>query len=305
MNGAPLRPIVVRGMWGLGDCIYQRPFIRSLVDSWSVYLETPWPELYADLPVRFVRGDRALRTQRKNIATQRESLWAKPPAGAYELKIGYGHALLARFSIIGAMRFMFRCQESPPWDLPDLGPAPVSSSKPIALVRPVTIRREWCNPARNPRADYVRQAAAHLQASGYYVVCVADLQDGEEWLDGPRPVADRYAMRGELSVRPMLALARDSAIIAGGVGWIVPAAIALGTPCVIIQGGHGGHNAPEKIIDPGMAADHIAFIGPERLCRCTNMRHGCDKTIPDLRKKFASAVHGFAARSNRALASIA
>ena len=46
--------MIVRGMKGLGDNIYQRAFVKRLPGP--VYLETPWPELYEDLPgVKFVR----------------------------------------------------------------------------------------------------------------------------------------------------------------------------------------------------------------------------------------------------------
>lgn len=45
-------PVLVQGMHGLGDGIYQRAFLRNLPGA---YVETPWPELYADLDVKPVR----------------------------------------------------------------------------------------------------------------------------------------------------------------------------------------------------------------------------------------------------------
>ena len=46
-----------------------RSFVRRRA-KFDLYLETPWPELYADIDIRFVRGRRQLRTQQKNIARQ-------------------------------------------------------------------------------------------------------------------------------------------------------------------------------------------------------------------------------------------
>ncbi|HSV22880.1 MAG TPA: hypothetical protein VLJ17_07615, partial [Xanthobacteraceae bacterium] len=66
------------------------------------------------------------------------------------------------------------------FDLPDIGPPPLSDRK-IALIRPVTVRREWANTARNPIPSYVNDIAAALMET-HCVVVVADLQDDEEWL---------------------------------------------------------------------------------------------------------------------------
>ena len=61
-------PVHYLGMHGLGDNIYQRAHVRQAVANGSeIYLTTPWPQLYADLPgVRCVRPNSHLRTQAKN-----------------------------------------------------------------------------------------------------------------------------------------------------------------------------------------------------------------------------------------------
>src|SRR5215468_4237098 len=70
--------IFIRGMWGLGDNIYSRPFVRVLAREHDIWLDTPWPELYADLNIKFVRGTRRLRTQQKNILRQTPDRWSIP-----------------------------------------------------------------------------------------------------------------------------------------------------------------------------------------------------------------------------------
>ena len=273
--------LFVRGMWGLGDNIYSRPFVRAVAAQCEVWLETPWPELYADLDIKFVRGARRLRTQQKNIARQSGNLWSNS-VPSRQLQIGYPS--LGWLSLIAAMEQRWsrlRIEFDPAlFDLPDMGPSPVVSDRPIAVIRPVTIRTEWRNEARNPRPEYIAALAAELMAT-HTVVAVADLAPGQEWAVGELPPAHHYFLAGDLAVRELLALARSADIVIGGVGWIVPAGLALKTRTFVVLGGHGGHNAPEKITDPRLDLSRIGFAVPEKFCRCTNMLHACDKRIAD------------------------
>jgi hypothetical protein len=88
-------------------------------------------------------------------------------------------------------------------------------------------------------------------------------------------------IHGELPVCELLALVRDADLVVGGVGWIVPAGIALKTKTFVLLGGHGGHNAPAKITDPRLDLRYLGFAIPEAFCQCTSMMHNCDKTITD------------------------
>ena len=164
--------------------------------------------------------------------------------------------------------------------LPDMGPSPVKSDRPIAVIRPVTLRTEWCNPARNPKPEYIYALAEELMAT-HTVVAVASLAEGQEWAVGNLPPAHHHFLHGELPIRELLALVRDADIAVGGVGWIVPASLALKSRLFVVLGGHGGHNAPEKITDPRLDLSRIGFAMPEDYCRCTHMPHKCEKTIVD------------------------
>lgn len=264
----------VLGMHGLGDNIFQRAFVRSLIERRTVYLSTSWPEIYEDLPVRFVKRETALRTQAKNVRRQDPERWVGAPLnGTQLLRIGYGHATLATGSIVSTMQKCFGA-EPKDWDLPAF-PRMVRD-KPIALVRPVTARKEWMNTARNPLPEYVAAVADDLMQD-YHVISVADLVGGLEWLDGAAPPAHERYHRGELDVRALLGLVQSAAVVVGGVGWIVPAAIAAGVPLFCILGGHGVHNAPSKITDQRMDLTRVDFAHPDRFCMCSDMRHACDK----------------------------
>jgi len=277
-----LTPVLIHGMWGMGDNIFSRPFVRAAAAQYDIWLETPWPELYADLDIRFVRGKRKLRTQQKNMALQPADRWSYP-LPMREIKVGYAGDVVAS-SIVTALERRWRALkvafDPHLFDLPDMGPSPIVSERPIAVVRPVTVRMEWRNEARNPNPEYVNALAAELMAT-HTVVAVADIAPGQEWMSGNLPPAHRYFVHGELKVRELLALVRDADIVVGGVGWIVPAGLALHVRTFVVLGGHGGHNPPAKITDPRLDLNRIGFAIPEKFCRCTSMLHNCDKRIAD------------------------
>jgi hypothetical protein len=276
-------------MWGLGDNIYARPFVKELARTRDVYLETPWPEIYSELDIKFVRpAQRPLRTQLKNIARHPTHRWTATLPQIYPSQrwtISYGGRMPFDNIPIALQRCFNIRANWRDWDLPDWGlPCPVQTDRPIAVVRPVTVRREWFNSARNPKPEYVGEIAGKLMAT-HHVVSVADC-DPTETLVLPAPPCHVKLHNGELSVEQLLTLARHADILLGGVGWIVPAAIALKLKAFVILGGHGAHNAPAIITDPTMDLTRLFFAKPEKFCQCTNMRHDCNKTIPDLMEQF-------------------
>jgi ADP-heptose:LPS heptosyltransferase len=287
-------PLLILGMGGLGDGVYQRPFVRAQAEARPVYITTPWPELYSDLPdVHPVEPwSMNLRTQLKNIA--RHPSWATVPRTYTRANFTYslrdpGTIVeeLERHVPLDGHEFIF--------DLPDFGPSPVTSSKPIAVIRPVTIRKEWPNFARAPRPEYVAEAARMLMDDGYHVVAVADIDPPSEYLVGEMPPAHDYFVQGELTPREVLALMQHSAVVVGGVGFIVPVAIAQRVPLVVIAGGQGRHNAPKRVTDPRMDTSRARFILPDIYCECAGRHHQCPKAISGFDGKFRAALHEVAA----------
>jgi hypothetical protein len=276
----------VIGMQGLGDNIFQRPFIKALSREWDIYLETAWPELYSDLPVKFVNPQTRLRTQAKNAARSKVD-WVPKPHGCRQVRRNsYVNAFRGGRSIIAGMEESFGIElNAVDFDLPPLPPSPIVSSKPIAFVRPITLRREWYNAARNPEPQYIADIVEALRTT-HHIVAVADIEPGAEWLIGPPLRAHRDFVGGQLKMMDMLALLAASNIVIGGVGFIIPASIALKRHCFVVLGGNGGHNAPDKVLDRRLDCSRIGFATPENFCRCTNMRHDCSKTISTLQDQW-------------------
>lgn len=281
---------------GLGDNVYLRPAVRRLAELGDVWVETPWPELYADLPhVHFVRPDIAdrtyptldLRHARRNLDAQVRA-WEDIPEAAMEVR-PYVLATAANIpdGLLTGLRFRHRMPADAtlptggPWvfDLPDFGPPPVAP--PYAVVRPAVLRREWMAPARNPRPEYIAQAAQLLQERGLPVVSVADVQEGEEWILPPEPPADHVFHHAELSIPQLISLLRHAEVVVGGVGFILPVALATRTPLLIIAGGHGRTECEEWLTAPWMDTSRSRWIYPDQFCQCFRMDHDCPRDISD------------------------
>lgn len=273
-------------MYGLGDNIFQRPFVKTISERKEIFIQTPWPEIYRDINgVRFIKPETRLRTQRKNIDKQLSGTWEKLSPMPF-LKIGYGGKDLNNGSIFRAMRSKFKV-DPVDFDLPSFSGPEIK--KPYAVIRPVTVRQEWRNEARNPLPEYIWQAAQILKENGFTVISIADLKDGQEWAESLPPYDIAYH-RGELDVTGLLGLIQDASVVVGGVGWIVPACIFSKVPIITVLGGQGGHNAPEKITDQSMDLKKTRWIYPDNYCRCSNMLHRCDKTIIGFAEKFTDAL---------------
>jgi hypothetical protein len=264
-----------------------------------VYLTTPWPELFADLagpePLHFVKPDGVLRCQARNLERQGDTRWSTVPAGVPALRLTYNPSSIRNHGIVGAMEACVGFRASVPMSMPPfkLGARlsrALPRQRPVALIRPVTIRSEWRNEARAPRPEYIAQATAIARRLGFFTVLVADVDGVNEWAIDPWPEADREYARGELCLEEMLALAARADVIIGGVGWIVPAALATKRPALIVQGGMGASNAPDRLVPPG-AEHRITFLEPDEYCGCAEKDHDCGaKLISDFEAKAEAAL---------------
>lgn len=266
--------MIIHGMLGLGDGLYQRAFVKQLPKP--VYISTPWPLLYSDLlDVHFIRPVTPLRTQSKNIA--RHNNWVMPPGKQPARHIRYGTE-----GIIPGMIASFGVMPGA-FDLPPLPPSPETGR--YVVVRPATVRSEWRADTRNPDPHYIALAATEAHFRGYRVISVADLQDGTEWAVGDLPPCDVAYHHGELPVEQLLSLVANASAVIGGIGWLVPAALAARVPAWSICGGQGGFNSPHQICPPGST---ITFAVPDNFCRCKLKQHNCDKRISDYETKLAA-----------------
>lgn len=267
-------PLYLRGMLGLGDNLYQRAVVRELGE---VYLVTSWPQIYAGLPVHCVRPATRLRTQIKNA--RRDDLpWAQADRAARWRPIGYD----ARGTLLDSLlRSVGLTRERVIFDGPPV--SPVRAGR-YVVIRPATLRQEWRADARNPDPAYLVRAAKALRPD-YTIISIADLAPGQEWAVEPLPDADERYHKGEINAEGLLALVAHAAGVIGGVGWLLPAALAYRRPMLLIHGGWGHSNGPQRIFDPRIDDRHVVQATPDPYCVCNDKFHACPKTIPDFDRR--------------------
>lgn len=261
--------MLIHGMHGLGDNLYQRCVIREVPGD--VILMTPWPQIYADLPIRCLPAKSTLRTQAKN---ERRSVFSRMLVGRPAKRWHYvssdapiPQALAAQFGVTP------RVFDGPPVVAP--------SREPYIVVRPATIRKEWRADSRNPHAGYIDRAVQALRGR-FRIVSVADLRDGEEWPSEPLPYADERYHEGQLPVEQLLGLVAGAAGVVGGVGWAVPAAVAYRVPMLLLFGGWGKHNGPARIFGRPMDISQIDKVFPDAFCMCSSYAHACNKRVSNI-----------------------
>lgn len=269
----------VEGMQGLGDNLHQRAVIRQLAQSQEVWLETPWPQVYHDLPVRCVPRQTRLRTQQKN--ERRGGFFSgRVPVGADRRRIWYTHDsirrhggfLAAMCADAGVEKGDFSLPIPQAWhDQADAWIKRWKPSRPMMLYRPLVERTEWngCK-ARNPDAT-AYAALARSVRERFFCVSIADLVPGIEWAVSDPIGADVECHRGQLTFEAMAALASRAGLVWASPGFALILAQAVRAPLVAV---FGGHEAP-RFYDHGYGEN--LFIG--RGCECFSKSHACEKTI--------------------------
>jgi ADP-heptose:LPS heptosyltransferase len=282
-------PLYLIGMLGFGDNLHQRAVLRELMKTHDVTLSTCHGTLYHDLveqglKLSFLRAH--LRTQAKAQARERSLLTAPMPQ-CEKRTIGYDAAAVHRHgTILGAMfaSVGLAMPARPDFTLPvpqawreALRSKLPKTGKPIMVHRPVTLRREWISGhSRNP--DLIAYDALYRAVAGsFYVISIADLEAGSEWIDGPPYQSVDYCWhRGELTFPELAALFAEAALVFSPAGMAPILAHAVGTPSVVVYGGH------ESFRTTDVAGAHLAptlGIDPDRPCDCHSYRHTCDKRI--------------------------
>lgn len=264
-----------------------RPFVREAAKRGTVYVDTSWPELYADLPAQVVKRIGGLALQRHHGDKHPAETWAKLPR-CQQINLRYRWSKLLKSSMLAEMALLSGINPNPiELDLPPL-PDPVLSGR-YAVVRPPAARLDYPGPAREPAAEYVRHAAAYLRAEGWPVVSLGAFVPGlEEPASDPIPADVRYE-HGEQPLMQALALVANADIIVTSPGWMLPVGMASRTPVIVIAGGCGGRNFPAALADPRLGAP-VRWILPDEYCQCRARMHDCPKVISGFPEQFAAAV---------------
>lgn len=295
--------IQINSMWGLGDNIYQRPIVAELSKQQYIEINTPWPQLYSDLPnvTPVMENPLKLRTQLKNVNKNKKLFCRPSPNPEIKFNLRYNHRSGGALyeEMVASVPSSLKLDSIPRLSMPrfylsyDVA-CSLSSNKPIAIIRPGTIRTEWSSPARNTLPEYLCQASDLLRDMGWHVIVIADLQPGAEELVGEMPGGDEGYVRGQLSFEELMALSIGADLIVGEVGWIVPFSFAANQKAIIINGGALGINAPDIVTPLCHSKDtNVQYMLPDKRCNCKLPRHKCgveSKIISHFEKRFCENV---------------
>jgi len=287
-------PLYVDSHVGLGDQVYMRPFVLALAKEREVYLATAWPELYWDHPeVKCVPADKGLRTQMSNIGRQRPEVWSRLPRDVERIRPSYsGELKRGDLNVYAALEVAFGVTPEPfRWV-----PSPVAfadaqawldqsgwDGRPMAIVRPSTVRREWDVYTRNPKEGYLpRLVEAHPE---FRWLAVGHVLEGHEDLVDPGPHGDLAALQGELRWDVLAALMYLSEVVLTGPCFMLPLGMALGAKLFVV---YGGYARPESMVDPRMGT--YDFAAPVPVCHCVRHEHDCEKDIPNLAEEFSACL---------------
>jgi ADP-heptose:LPS heptosyltransferase len=277
-------------MQGLGDCINQMPVVRAAAERIETYLATPWPQLYRETKVKCIRFGSMYRMQARNEATVDPSLWHTPPEETGgTIKLWYKTTL---GNLHHQFEMMLPLAPKQEWiyDIPRFPKPPQAPKRPYAVLRPATLRAEWRADARNPRPEYLVQAASILRDRGIPVVLLGAREKDVEWIVGETPDHDVDLTDGSLMVDDMLGLIQGASICVGGEGFILPAAMASKVPVCIVYGGRFGYHRPTATLPPRLPNAPVETILPDEPCPCHDHQHACNKHIANFAARFATAL---------------
>lgn len=210
------------------------------------------------------------------------------------MKLGYSGDALLQGSVIRSYERLIPLNDTtklnfsaPDWTkTTDISSFVQTNGKKLAMIRPVTLRKEWLASSRAPNPEYIFQLSEHLYHSGWHVVSVCDTSQGEEWIVGQEPMAHQKFHHGELIPTNLFSLAAQADLVVGGVGWIAPVCLSTNTPVFIVGGGCLAYNSKHKITDLRMDLRNYHHIIPDRACYCTESVHNCSKLISQLDEHF-------------------
>lgn len=245
-----MTPILIQGHHGLGDNLHQRAIVRQLMKDHQVWLESSWVAPYYDLiasGLKVIHRPTVLRTQTKNAGRERQLFSTdKPPINVKVVRLSYNVGLVREArSVLGAM---FKSANLKPESMDFRLPVPREwvakaravvghPDKPIMVYRPLVVRREWKNEARNP--DHASYAALFKSIRDqFHVISLADVEPNVEWIVGERVEADQSFHRGELDFETLAGLFSIAGAVFCSPGFAVVLAQAVGAPVISVFGGY-------------------------------------------------------------------
>lgn len=284
--------ILLRGMYGVGDCLHQRAILRVLLATGErVVLETFYSAMYEDLVRDRNLELRLLCGIEPRVRDRRQAYL--PRGGANDRRvirhqISYNRETIRRHGSILAAQFAsagLRMPEQPDFSLPvhELWRAAAMEhvrrrsrlDRPLMVLRPSVLNDVWLSRARAPDPVVYMRVYEAIRDQ-FTVVTVANIGQGGERFDGDEPRADVNFTRGQLGFEELAGLFASARLVLTCPGFAPVLAQAVGTPVAIVYGGNESFRTTNSV---GAHLAPTLAIEPIRPCACHLKNHDCDKTI--------------------------
>lgn len=282
-------PVYVKGMHGLGDNLHQRAVIKELYGKCDIFLETSWPQIYHDFPdLKFIAKGTKLRTQLKNQKLNSEKFVSpcRYPKNMRFLQISYSPSWVK--SLGSVLRAMLHATQTNNEDfslpVPDAWNEKIekikTNGKPILVYRPLVERKEWSGCSnRNPDKNTYKELFDFLNPDDFFVISIADIEDGVEWITSLPVKADLEFHKGELDFESIAALFKKARLVYCAPGFSTVLAKAVSTPVITVFGGYENSCSFSSGNSPYLGIDTI------EPCQCFSHVHPCIKTIDQSKAK--------------------
>lgn len=282
---------MLKGRGGLGDAFFARPFVRQVLARYKdVYVDTSWPWVFSDLPVKPTKRQNGLKVQVHHGDLVPQSTWHEPPPEHTTVSLRYRWAHLRTRSVIREMEEVSGITLGP---RVAFGHPPLPSSRlsgAYAILRPPAVRVDYPAPSREPDPAYLAKAALMLKARGLRVVTVGHWLPGLEEPSGAVDADVRFE-NGELPLPDLCALVASASVIVAGPCWLLPFALATHVPMVLIAGGCGQRNGEKALVDRRINSSQLRWLQPDDYCMCGTRMHACPKQIKDFDRKLSVALN--------------
>jgi predicted SAM-dependent methyltransferase len=295
----------VRGMYGIGDCIFQRAVLRGIMQTKrydSIILDSYYRDMFWDmeqdgLKINIIKDKGRIRDSDNRSSPKVNGV---PPVHAkrkiQQIRLTYDRkSILQHGSILAAMFASANLQmpKQPDFSMPvkpewiarwrlyfktECHKRNLKVTKPLMVYRPICLNTRWTAIARAPDPK-AYDALYQSIRDQFFVVSIADLRkkDGhEEWTIGPKPDVDLDLSQGELDFATLCGLFADAKLAFTNPGFAPVLAHAVKTPVIIVYGGNetfATTNSVGRHLSPTLAIDI------DKPCPCHQQNHHCDKHI--------------------------
>lgn len=278
--------LVVESFYGFGDNLFIRPLLIESSKFSEVFVQTPYPELFLNTPVKPLRPG-AFLYDFANRSMEEAKGYHERPTGAKFIRPSYSVEDLKDYRTLSksfakslpGKKYDTRLTVTP--EQRELGVQLVQTNKPILLVKIPSYRHDWECESRAPHTKYIIECMKMARLEGFYIVSLQDYTLGdrlaEPELEGEWTVLCDKFLHGKLSVDQLIGLFSISDSVLTYPNFLLPLAIYLDKPVFCV---YGGSVHPECIIDPRIQPAHYSFVAPDPFCNCVESHHDCRKDIP-------------------------